>query len=65
METRNGMYVYRQIEEEILYSAGKKGRYTYCQAAKDFEEYRKELLEEFIDRLYDGNKLKLMDELCE
>lgn len=43
----------------------KEGRYTYCQAAMDFEEYRREQLEEFVDKLYQGDKSKLMDDLSE
>ena len=43
----------------------KEGRHTYCQAAMDFDEYRKEQLEEFVDKLYQGDRLKLMDDLSE
>lgn len=41
----------------------KQGRFTYCQATLDFDEYRKEQLEELVDRLYDGNKSKVVDDL--
>lgn len=43
----------------------KEGRYTYCQATLDFDEYRKEQLEEFVDKLYQGDKSKLLDDLAE
>ena len=43
----------------------KEGRYTYCQATLDFDEYRKEQLEEFVDKLYQGDKSKLLDDLTE
>lgn len=41
----------------------KEGRFTYCQATLDFDEYRKEQLEELVDRLYDGDKSKVVDDL--
>lgn len=43
----------------------KEGRYTYCQAVLDFDEYRKEQLEEIVDKLYQGDKAKLLCELSD
>lgn len=43
----------------------KEGRYTYCQSMVDFSGYRREQLEEFVNKLYQGDKSKLMDDLSE
>ena len=43
----------------------KEGRYTYCRATIDFDEYRREQLEEFVNKLYQGDKSKLIEELSE
>lgn len=43
----------------------KEGRYTYCQATLDFDEYRKEQLEELLERLYQGDRSRLLEDLSE
>lgn len=41
----------------------KQGRYTYYQATVDFEDYRRMKVDEMIQNLYDGDKLKIVEDL--
>ena len=44
-------------------STFKEGRFTHYEVLISIEDYRKMLLNEIVERLYQGNRTKLVEEL--
>ena len=52
-----------RLKKKGYITTNKRGRYTYYEAVVNFEEYRRMKVDEMIQNLYDGDKLKIVEDL--
>ena len=55
----------KRLKKKGYIATFKEGRFTNYEALISIEDYRKMLLNEIVERLYRGNRTKLVEELLE
>ena len=53
----------KRLKRKGYISTFKEGRFTHYEVLISIEDYRKMLLNEIVERLYQGNRTKLVEEL--
>lgn len=63
MEGETVVSFINRLKKKGYLTTYKQGHYTYYQATVDFEDYRRMKMDEMIQNIYDGDKLKLVEDL--